>query len=458
VRWHKAAARVELALRSILDLEAFDGEGDADAVDGGGEDCASGGGGGGGGDDGGSNNDDLGDAVEGKRGPPRCRSSLPPRVVFDAAVFVASSEDMQLRGVQPGWQAGWQAGDPSGGPEPGGSASALAHAMAAFRARAWGLEDDCELAGDPALLPWDLAEDRAGAERPSEDRSSEEAGKGKHTGFTEEQRDVPSNRPGKRAGRAGNGASGDGRGGDGDGDGDGDGTSDAELLFGGRVVRGPLPLAPIDGLTDHTNLELTRLLRGLKASLKTSQKASLKASLEAGAGASGAGVAAAAAAGSASAAAVPFAVCRPGYGWDTTLAHRRRVGFPGSAGLLEQTLLAEHAGLDARPQAGGGLAAYLDAWNEALLEDCDALAVFPATAGRVREGYCGARGLRGGDVASNQRVVRGYSRHQQLQEQEQEQEQRRRCTTVDARLLGAPRQLVSSAGAQDGWFRELEVR
>ena len=101
-----------------------------------------------------------------------------------------------------------------------------------------------------------------------------------------------------------------------------------------------------------------------------------------------------------------------------------------------------------------------DAWNAALVSSCDAVAVFPATSGRVREAYCTEDGERGGKVSlrsSDKRQKEFEAVEATLMSQPQllpplQRERTAQCETMDARLLAGPAQFMD----QDTWFGDLE--
>ena len=146
-----------------------------------------------------------------------------------------------------------------------------------------------------------------------------------------------------------------------------------------------------------------------------------------------------------------FSVCRPGYGWDTTLAHRRLIHPQDTVHEFELGLLKNHAGVDTVDVSGSDdsdINQYLDLWNDAFLSSCDVVAVFPATEGRMRD-YC-AHGVTqqyhtriiGSDMRTETRTK---SEVQRLRGGQQA------CETIDARPLGGPAQLID----HDTWWREL---
>ena len=155
---------------------------------------------------------------------------------------------------------------------------------------------------------------------------------------------------------------------------------------------------------------------------------------------------------------VAFSVCRPGYGWDTTLAHRRLMNPHDSVHEFELGLLQAHAGvvtIDASGRDDSDINQYLDLWNDAFLSSCDVVAVFPATEGRMRD-YC-AHGVtqqyphRIRDRDTKPEEEKRADEEAQLPTAQSLRSEQQACETVDARPLAGPAQLIDHGT----WWQEL---
>jgi hypothetical protein len=120
------------------------------------------------------------------------------------------------------------------------------------------------------------------------------------------------------------------------------------------------------------------------------------------------------------------------------LAHRHLLHETDTISKMELSLLSKHAGITsftALTTPESDIRSYLDVWNEVYLDYCDAVAVFPATVGRMRD-YC--------HMGMKQRVSKAKNTSPSSIVGT--------CSTFDARMLAGYPQLNN----EDTWFSELK--